>query len=206
MKKKWIAFIAVMLCVQLYGCSESISEKETPAITSEEESSSKVDTSSAENTETNNQNDLKEDEETVDSGAAGNSDDAEGTDRMTDTDYYSVATGISASEVESYAAYIKQCFLAHDCEALSAELLYPMTIAGNTYEDSAEFLEASEGFEQNLSSDFFAGLEEEDCRQMFCNWQGIMMGSTGEVWLTEVLDEDDNSQGLKVSAINGMLE
>lgn len=42
-------------------------------------------------------------------------------------------------------------------------------------------LEASGSFDDNLADDFFTALEEEDCKEMFCNYQGIMLGETGQV-------------------------
>ena len=47
-------------------------------------------------------------------------------------------------------------------------------------------------------------LEEEDCKHMACNWKGIMPGKTGRVWVTEALNQDGSSQGLKVK--NGLTE
>ena len=40
--------------------------------------------------------------------------------------------------------------------------------------------------ENGLNPYFFVELEEETCREMFCNYQGIMMGATGRVWIADV--------------------
>ena len=56
----------------------------------------------------------------------------------------------------------------------------------------------------NLQEAFFSALEE-DCVEMFCNWEGIILGENGEVWISEVLDEEFASQGLKIIAIYGIL-
>ena len=41
---------------------------------------------------------------------------------------------------------------------------------------------------------------------MFCNWQGIMLGETGQIWINEVLDEEYTSQGLMITAINDLIK
>ena len=123
---------------------------------------------------------------------------------IADSGCYRVATSISSVEVERYAAQVRQQFLAHDWTAVASEIAYPVTISDITYSSSAAFLEASENFEGNLDEAFFSALEAEDCIEMFCNYQGIMLGETGQVWIGEVLDENLVSQGLKIIAINGL--
>ncbi len=123
---------------------------------------------------------------------------------ITDSGCYGVATSICSVEVERYAAQVRQQFLAHDWTAVASEIAYPVTISDITYNSSAAFLEASENFEGNLDEAFFSALEAEDCIEMFCNYQGIMLGETGQVWIGEVLDENLVSQGLKIIAINGL--
>ncbi len=123
---------------------------------------------------------------------------------ITDSGCYGVATSICSVEVERYAAQVRQQFLAHDWTAVASEIAYPVTISDITYSSSAAFLEASENFEGNLDEAFFSALEAEDCIEMFCNYQGIMLGETGQVWIGEVLDENLVSQGLKIIAINGL--
>ena len=39
---------------------------------------------------------------------------------------------------------------------------------------------------------------------MACNWKGIIPGKTGRVWVTEALNQDGSSQGLKIK--NGLTE
>lgn len=123
---------------------------------------------------------------------------------IADSGFYRVATSISSVEVERYAAQVRQQFLAHDWTAVASEIAYPVAISGVTYSSSAAFLEASENFDGNLDDAFFSALEAEDCVEMFCNYQGIMLGETGQVWIGEVLDESLVSQGLKIIAVNGL--
>ncbi|MDE6990998.1 MAG: hypothetical protein K2P42_10125 [Lachnospiraceae bacterium] len=123
---------------------------------------------------------------------------------IADSGFYRVATSISSVEVERYAAQVRQQFLAHDWTAVASKIAYPVAISGVTYSSSAAFLEASENFDGNLDDAFFSALEAEDCVEMFCNYQGIMLGETGQVWIGEVLDESLVSQGLKIIAVNGL--
>ncbi|RGY97735.1 immunoglobulin-like domain-containing protein [Clostridium sp. AM58-1XD] len=119
-----------------------------------------------------------------------------------DEDFYSAATDIPGAEVEEFARKVKQQFLAHDWKALSEEIAFPITIDDVTYHDSSEFLAAE--LDEKLNQYFFVELDEESCRNMFSNWQGIMMGATGRVWIAEVLNDDLSSQGLKITAVNGL--
>lgn len=41
----------------------------------------------------------------------------------------------------------------------------------------------------------------EGCENMFCNYQGIMLGN-GQVWIGEVLDKNGENGKLKVIAVN----
>ncbi len=120
--------------------------------------------------------------------------------------YYSSATDISRTEVEDFAAYVKQSFMEHDWLAISSEISYPITISGTTYSDSAAFLDASNNFDNNLNEKFFSYLEEEDCVEMFVNSQGIMLGETGQIWIADVLDDKSSSHGLMILAINDLLK
>ncbi|PNV59011.1 hypothetical protein C0033_26270 [Clostridium sp. chh4-2] len=121
-----------------------------------------------------------------------------------DEDFYSLATDIPAADVEQFAKRVKQQLLTQDWNALAEELSYPITVDGVTYNSREEFLAAD--FETELNPYFFVELEEEDCKEMFCNWSGVMLGETGRVWIIEAMNEDFSSQGLKVRAINGLTE
>ena len=114
-------------------------------------------------------------------------------------DYYSVCTNYSKSEVEQFAKEVRECILAEDWERLSEYVVYPITIAGVTYEDSTSFLAAP--FEAHLDEDSIEAIRNESCIDMFCNYAGIMMGN-GEVWIGEVLNEDYSSAGLHVIGLN----
>lgn len=114
-------------------------------------------------------------------------------------DYYSVCTNYSKSEVEQFAKEVRELIIAEDWESLSECVVYPITIAGVTYEDSTSFLAAP--FEAHMDEDSIEAIHNESCTDMFCNYAGIMMGN-GEVWIGEVLNEDYSSAGLHVIGLN----
>lgn len=214
--KKQLIPILILSSALLYGCADHLPEKETatlpasgasfaeqgdaapqadpPAVITETEAGP----GSVVNTDTANADtaDVPDIPQSVVSQPE------EGT--IADSGFYRVATGISSVEVERYAAQVRQQFLAHDWTAVASEIAYPVAISGVTYSSSASFLEASENFDGNLDDAFFSALEAEDCVEMFCNYQGIMLGETGQVWIGEVLDESLASQGLKIIAVNGL--
>lgn len=118
-------------------------------------------------------------------------------------DYYKVATSISASEVEKFALGIKEDVLSQDWASLSEKIVYPISIDGFTLNESSDFMELD--FNGKLSQEFVNEISSESCREMFCNWQGIMMGSTGQIWLSSV-DEGSGTWELKIIGINGILD
>lgn len=116
-----------------------------------------------------------------------------------DTDYYSVCTNYSKSEVEQFAKEVRELILAEDWERLSDYVIYPITMAGVTYEDRTSFLAAPFGTQLEEAS--IESIRNESCTDMFCNYLGIMLGR-GEAWIGEVLNEDFSSAGLFVIGLN----
>ncbi len=114
---------------------------------------------------------------------------------------YSVATDKSAWEVESFARKVKRQLLAGDFEGLCGAIEFPITIDGAVYQDKEAFLEAD--FIKSVNPAFLEGLQAEPCGNMFVNYQGIMLGE-GCVWISDILDENQVSRGLKVYGMNGL--
>lgn len=117
-------------------------------------------------------------------------------------DFYSMVTSASAEEVEQFAAGIKDDIMVKDWESLSQKLAYPIQIEGKVINNNDEFLQLD--IDSRLSREFVDGIAAESCREMFFNYQGIMMGETGQVWIASV----DNGAGeweLKVIALNGLI-
>lgn len=54
-----------------------------------------------------------------------------------------------------------------------------------------------------VSTDFISAISGENCQNMFCNWQGIMMDN-GEIWISETINTN-GEETLCVSSINGIL-
>lgn len=161
------------------------------------------------NNETGDHNETVGDNETSgNNGTVGNNEkaadgeNAEGTDSGSQNSY-EVCTSIPKAEVEAFAGQVKQQIVSQNWKGLSENISYPITVGDTTYQNSEEF--AAGDFSESLSQKFIDAVEAETCTDMFCSWQGIMMGN-GEVWISEVLNDDASSQGLKVTAINGMVE
>lgn len=127
----------------------------------------------------------------------------------TDEDYYAVATSALATEVENFAQEIKKDILDKDWGTLAEKIVYPITVSGTTVNDASEFIELD--FDGKLNKNFVDAIEAETCVEMFCNWQGICMGETGQLWFAAVEVEmaDAEHSGmyqLKIIGINGMLD
>jgi hypothetical protein len=114
------------------------------------------------------------------------------------TNMYAACTSLPQDEVEAFATIVKKQILDKDWVGLSENIAYPITVEGVTYNDSNAF--SAGDFSTLYSDDFVKALENESCTGMFCNYQGIMLGN-GQVWISEVLDADGNSEGLKVIAL-----
>lgn len=117
----------------------------------------------------------------------------------TPEDYYAMVTSESAEEVEQFAAGVKEDVLLKDWESLSKKLSYPIQIGGKTIQNDREFLDMD--IDGMLNQAFVNGISDESCRKMFFNYQGIMMGATGQIWIASV--DTGGQWELKVIAING---
>lgn len=120
----------------------------------------------------------------------------------TEEDYYRVATSLPASEVERFASDVRNDILLRDWESLSQKIAYPITINKTAIPDKETFLELD--MDGLLNSEFLKAIEEESCRRMFCNWQGISMGNAGQIWIAQILTGSGEGE-LKIIAINDML-
>lgn len=117
----------------------------------------------------------------------------------TDINYYSACTNEEPETVESFAATVRQQILDKDWAGLAENVAFPITVSGKTYANKDEFVAAD--WDSILTDEFFDVIENESCENLFCNYQGIMLGN-GEVWISEPLNASNESQGLKVIAIN----
>jgi hypothetical protein len=99
-------------------------------------------------------------------------------------DYYAVCTNLSKDEVENFAATVKDLIIAKNWEQLADDVSYPITIGTTTCENREDFI--SGNFSSQLSDEFYEAVENEDCTEMFCNYQGIMLGEEGQIWIAEL--------------------
>lgn len=224
MKKLFVSLFILFLCIPASACAAqkqndnepSIASTESVVPSSEEENTIEtIDTveeaSGTISTVSRPEKNITEtiaspDAESTETVSANMSDSEDDSFAASEENCYQIVTDIPQNEVENYAVHIKQQFIDHDWAAISTEIAYPITVAGITYSDSNDFLAAAESFENCLDESFFTALEVEDCRDMFCTWEGIMIGESGQIWISEVLDASFNSQGLKIIAINGLIQ
>lgn len=128
----------------------------------------------------------------------------ESVESTTPADYYKAATNKTAQEVEDFARLVRETLLAKDFVKMSELVAYPITIDGERIESPEEFLNMD--YASKLNPEFLKKVEEASCEQMFCNWQGIMLGEIGSVWIAEVLNGDLSSGELRVIALNDLVE
>ena len=126
----------------------------------------------------------------------------EETMQLTKEDHYQVASSIPVGVIEAFAEAVKADILLRDWASLSQKISYPIRIDYFEVSDGEGFRELD--FATRLNPEFVKAMEEENCRQMFCNWQGISMGAAGQIWFGEILDRDGSSE-LKIIGINGLL-
>lgn len=121
------------------------------------------------------------------------------TANIEDINYYAVFTNEDKATVESFAKTVRQQILDKDWAGLADNILFPITVGGKTYSSKEEF--AAADWDSILTAEFLKDIQDETCENMFSNSEGVMLGM-GEVWISEQLDENFESLGLKVIAIN----
>lgn len=220
MKKRYLSIIVLLcICCMITGCGvsdDTASETTTIIEESEEVTTGTVEESEEVTTETVGGSkevtteavEEKQDEETSEISDKEEQTEEElsepeesGQESKTEENYYQAATSLSASEVEQYAISIKNYILNNDWNSLSEEMVYPITISGYVFENSQDFLKMD--IDNDIDKDFVAAIESESCQEMFCNWQGISMGSSGQIWIGDIEDENGNCE-LKIIEINDM--
>ena len=101
-----------------------------------------------------------------------------------DTGAYSVATSVPSDEVEQFASNVKAYLLDEDWAALSEVTFYPIRLNDKVIENADAFVQHMANYD--FGDQFIQDISDETCVDMFCNYQGIMMGQQGEIWLSEV--------------------
>lgn len=187
MKNKMIVFIAFgALCLGITGCgktqdeSNQINESSTVAVSAQMQASTDA-------TETKSR-----EEPTETNTATENKDMSKESD-----DYYTIATNISKNEVEDFMEKVKNAIVNQDMDTLYPLISYPIKIKEVEYKEEDSLKAAKIKFEES----YIQEVKKASTKDMFCNYQGIMLGN-GEVWISEVLNNDGTSQGLKITAFN----
>lgn len=116
-----------------------------------------------------------------------------------ESDYYAICTTYSKEEIEMFAKTIKSYILNKEWDKLADKVSYPITIGNSECKSQDEFKRVA--FDNILTDGFYAALENETCEDMFCNYQGIMLGN-GQVWFAEIIDSESGKGELMVIAIN----
>ena len=115
------------------------------------------------------------------------------------SDYYAVCTSHSKEEVEMFAQKVKDYIRNNDWESLAGTISYPITVGDVECSNAEDFKNLA--FDEIFTDDFYTALENESCKDMFCNYGGIMLGD-GQVWIGEVLEGTAETGDLMVIGIN----
>ena len=206
--------VILLLTFSLTGCSNSVendvkTEERTLQETGQDEIEDEDSVITAESEEIDNEIDLTT-EDIIESEEPTSEDTIESEESTTemytteqsvdeDSDYYAICTSYSKEEIESFAKTIKTLILNKEWEELADKVTYPITIGNIECSNEEDFKKIV--FDDILTDDFYTALEEESCEEMFCNYAGIMLGD-GQVWISEIIDEETGDRPLMVTTIN----
>lgn len=119
-----------------------------------------------------------------------------------DAGYYSGVTTMDGEIVEAFAENVKQAYLDADWETIAVLIDYPITMyPDKEIKSEEEFLAYMNG--KTISESDRAEMENETCKDMFYNGQGICMGS-GQIWFIDKSYMTDEEQLLKIIAVSGL--
>lgn len=122
-------------------------------------------------------------------------------DAASDENYYTAFSAMSKAGIEENADKIRKLYLAEDWEGMKTMIQYPVMINGASVENEADYLKIMKG--KKVSADSRKAMEEETCKNMFYNGQGLCMGS-GQVWLLDPSYMTDNTPEIKIKTIQGI--
>lgn len=128
---------------------------------------------------------------------------ASGMKTVTDADHYKSVTAMDKSLVETVAAFnARRYYLSENWYAMADMIRYPITINGTVLYNDDDFL----GYmiDKTVSESDRQAMLNEDCLDMFVNYQGICMGD-GEIWLNDPNFGTDREPKLEISAVNGIV-
>ncbi len=126
-----------------------------------------------------------------------------------DNPYINVGAN-SPEEVEEFTAEMKGQILEGDKYGVARNVAYPINInVGGKLTEIKNEQEFEEAFHDIFYTEFIESIRRSFPINMFCNYQGIMFGDNGEIWLNYFADDKDlNADGkdlqweLKIISIN----
>ena len=218
MRKKILTTAVVMaMAAALVGCGASNGGSVNDNTETAQEEAASEETSEGENNEsdqteeTNQAVSTEETSETEGSGDGSNqsgnveaSDGTQNEESEKSSDYSIVTTALNA-EVEKFASDVKDAVLSSDWNALGDMISYPITIGGNEVSDKDAFVSLLN--EKGAQAEFVTAIENESCKGLFANGQGICMGS-GEVWFVDMNYDGIEQKGdpdFKIITFNGII-
>ena len=120
---------------------------------------------------------------------------------------YSGVTTLDAAKVEAFAASARQLYLNEDWDAIAQLIEYPISMRpGVEIKDADAF--AAYMADKAVSDSDMEAMAAENCAGMFCNYQGICLGS-GELWLRDIgFDgiEQVSEPALRIIAVSGVAD
>lgn len=118
-----------------------------------------------------------------------------------DKDYYSAFSAMNKADIEKTADTIRKLYLAEDWEGIKKYVKYPVNVSGAEVKNEAEFDKYIKG--KKVYADDRKAMEDEDCKDMFFNGQGLCLGS-GEVWLLDSSYMTDETPEIHIKTISGI--
>ncbi len=118
------------------------------------------------------------------------------------SDYYSAVTAMEKDAVEEFAAFVRDAYLNENWEAVKDLIRYPITIVGTELTDAEAFLRYMS--DKTVDESDRHVMEDEICREMFFNGQGLCMGS-GQVWILDPNYMTDEEPQLQIIALSGIV-
>ena len=119
---------------------------------------------------------------------------------------YSGVTTLNKNEVEEFASKARQAYLDEDWKTISEMIRYPITMYPDVkVNNSQEFL--SYMSDKVVAKEDRAEMEEEDCKDLFANGQGICM-ATGSIWFLDVNFNGIEQAGaplLRIISVSGLV-
>ena len=119
-------------------------------------------------------------------------------------DPYSGVTTLQPAEVEDFAMKVRQAYLDEDWSTISEMIEYPITLNEETIDSAKEFQAFMK--DKKIDGSSRKAMEDETCRNMFTNFQGICMGD-GDIWFLDVHfdgEEQTDEPLLKIIAFQGI--